>query len=125
MRRLAITGLMGLSVAGCATDGTATAVRRDHTPLPNSYAFAAGLDRVIGRDAQALVTLFGKADADVSEGAGHKLQFVGAACVLDAYLYPKGAGAPVVTYVDSRQPDGSPIDKASCVAALSRRDGGK
>lgn len=125
MRSVAITIMMGLALVGCATDGVSNAVRRDRTPVPTSYRIAAGLDRVMGHDATALVALFGKPDADVSEGQGRKLQFIGPACVLDAYLYPKGNAAPLVTYLDSRQPDGSPIDRASCVAALSRREGGR
>lgn len=41
---------------------------------------------------------------------------------MDAYLYPPGRGKePLVTYVDARQPDGRSIDRASCVAALTRR----
>jgi len=42
--------------------------------------------------------------------------------VLDAYLYPPGPGRePVVTHVDARLPSGDDIDRASCIAALSRR----
>jgi hypothetical protein len=42
--------------------------------------------------------------------------------VLDAYLYAPRAGAePVVTHVDARLADGRDMDRASCVAALSRR----
>jgi hypothetical protein len=50
--------------------------------------------------------------------SARKLQFIGPICVLDAYLYPKGAREAVATYVDARQPDGRDIDRASCVAAL-------
>lgn len=83
----------------------------------------AGLEGVMGRNASALQSLFGAADLDVREGAARKLQFVGAACVLDAYLYPGRSGSEaVVTWVDARLPDGRDIDRASCVAALSRRE---
>jgi len=129
MRRLASGTMMAtmlpLALAGCATSGSGISARPDTTPVQTTIRIVAGLDRVVGRDAAALISLFGQPDADVREGNGRKLQFTGAACVLDAYLYPKGAGMPVVTYIDSRQPDGSPIDRASCVAALTRRDGGK
>ncbi len=125
MRHVLVTATMSIALAGCATTGSAPAVRRDMTPVPTNARVAAGLERVVGQNAAALVSLFGKPDADVSEGAGRKLQFAGAACVLDAYLYPKGSSTPTVTYIDSRQPDGSPIDRASCIAALSRRDGGR
>ncbi len=112
-------------LAGCTTSGSAISTRPDTTPVPTTIRSPAGLDRVMGREANALVALFGQPDADIREGAARKLQFTSAACVLDAYLYPRGTAAPVVTHIDSRQPDGSPIDRASCIAALTRRDGGK
>lgn len=80
-----------------------------------------GLERVLGQDAAGLVRLFGEADADVREGDARKLQFESGICVLDAYLYPKDGAEPRVTYLDAREPDGSPIDRASCVAAMTRR----
>lgn len=80
---------------------------------------------MIGQNADGLVQLFGQPDADVREGTARKLQFAGQFCVLDAYLYPKGSDEPRVTYLDAREPDGSPIDRASCVSALTRREGGK
>ncbi len=81
-----------------------------------------GLDRVIGHDARNLVGLFGPADQDVWEGAARKLQFGSSICILDAFLYPPAKGTePLVTYVEARQNDGTSIDKASCVAALTRR----
>ena len=82
-----------------------------------------GLESVTGRTARALIALFGNPDLDVREGPARKLQFVGPICVLDAYLYPPRQGAePVVTHIDARLPDGRDIDRASCVAALSRRE---
>ncbi len=82
----------------------------------------AGLDRVIGRNAGALISLFGNADQDVREDNSRKLQFSSGICILDAYLYTPAKGKePLVSYVDARQPDGGSIDKASCVAALTRR----
>jgi hypothetical protein len=69
--------------------------------------------------------LFGQPDAEYREGTARKLQYSSGICVLDAYLYPKGNSTPVVTWIDARENDGSPIDRASCVAALSRRGGGK
>ena len=83
---------------------------------------ATGLERVIGQPAAGLARLFGQPQADVREGTARKLQFAGPICVLDAYLYPKGAGEPLVTYLDAREPDGGPIDRASCVAALAHRE---
>jgi len=82
----------------------------------------AGLERVMGKTAAQLVALFGDADIDGHEGQARRLQFVGPACVLDTYLFPDKPGAePVVTYIDARLPAGDDIDRASCIAALSRR----
>ncbi|PXA98816.1 hypothetical protein DMC47_06835 [Nostoc sp. 3335mG] len=82
---------------------------------------AAGLGKVMGQTGPRLIATLGKPSIDFTEGTGRKLQFTGPICVLDAYLYPRGRGEPVVTHVDARQRDGKPIDQASCVAALSKR----
>ncbi len=83
---------------------------------------AQGLSGVIGSTAGAVGSQFGRFDLDLREGPARKLQFLGPACVLDAYLYPPRSGAePVVTHVDARLPDGREMDRASCVAALSAR----
>lgn len=117
MRILALTGFV--LVSACAT-----------TPPPKPRAVPTvsmpmrptGLERVLGQDTKALITLFGAADQDVREDGARRLQFAGPFCILDAYLYPARNGAePVVTYLDARQPDGKDIDRASCVAALIRR----
>lgn len=111
--------LLPLILAGC---GASTA-----RPVPAAAPILTGpgLDRVLGQDAAGLQRLFGQPDADVREGPGRKLQFASGICVLDAYLYPKDGAEPRVTHLDTREPDGSAIDRASCVAALTRRDGGK
>ncbi|MGI4732372.1 MAG: hypothetical protein ACRYFW_11555 [Janthinobacterium lividum] len=113
--------LGGMALAGCATTPRGPApVRAARIPIPYS---STGLERVIGQNAAGLTQLFGDPDADLRESGARRLQFSGPICVLDAYLYPKDSrGAePTVTYLDAREPDGSPIDRASCVAALTRR----
>ena len=110
-----------LALAACAT----APVRPRAVAAPAPQLGTVGLERVMGQDAAALARLFGPADADMREGTARKLQFAGPICVLDAYLYPRGPDAPRVTWLDARQPDGSPIDRASCVAALTRRDGAR
>ena len=82
-----------------------------------------GLEGVIGADQSELARQFGPARLDVWEGDARKLQFTGAACVLDVYLYPAArASEPRATYVDARRPsDGQDVDRASCVAALRQR----
>ncbi|WP_347092803.1 hypothetical protein [Sphingomonas parapaucimobilis] len=126
MTRLIALPLLGLTLlAGCTVPQTAAPVRSGGmAPVPVPYT-SVGLERVIGQDAAGLTRLFGTPDADVREGTARKLQFQGSFCVLDAYLYPKDGAEPRVTYLDAREPDGSSIDRASCVAALTRRDGGR
>jgi hypothetical protein len=118
--------LMAVPLASCGEGTPPPAVAPAPPPPPRPALYGpVGLERVMGKNAAALTSLFGKPDADVTEGTGRKLQFTSAICVLDAYLYPRGGGTPVVTYVDARQTNGSPIDRASCVAALTRRAGGR
>ena len=120
MRVMAATA-GAIALAGCAaTTPPPAPVSRPVVPYTSI-----GLERVIGQNAAGLAKLFGQPDADVREGTARKLQYVGPICVLDAYLYPKAGTDAVVTYLDAREPDGSTIDRASCVAALTRRDGGK
>ena len=125
MGRAAFAATIGAALlAGCVApvrEAPAPAVRPS-APPPPAYS-ESGLGSVMGQSARTLVALFGNPDLDVREGPARKLQFLGPVCVLDAYLYPPRAGAePVVTHVDARQPDGRDIDRASCVAALSRRE---
>ena len=78
-----------------------------------------GLEGVIGATPAELVRQFGPARLDSWEGDARKLQFSGERCVLDVYLYPKTRGAePQATYVEARDADGKPLDRAGCVAAL-------
>ncbi|MBA4048990.1 MAG: hypothetical protein C0476_10665 [Sphingomonas sp.] len=125
MRRC-MAGLL-LMVSACTTGTTPPPVTRAAaTPIPtNATLPRGGLERVLGQNERGLIALFGKPDAALNEGAARKLQFASGICILDTYLYPKGTGAPVVTHVDARQPNGTPIDRASCVAAITRRSGGK
>lgn len=112
----------GLLLAGCGETARPVAPAMVAPPPVRSTL----LDRVMGQNAAGLTQLFGAPDADVREGTARKLQFQGSFCVLDTYLYPGKAGKePAVSYLDARQPDGSPIDRASCVSALERRGGGK
>jgi hypothetical protein len=125
MIRSLTTLALAAALAACASTGAAPP---SVTARPAPSYTNLGLERVIGQDAAGLSTLFGQPDADVREGTARKLQFVGPICVLDAYLYPQGSGGggeAKVTYLDAREPDGSAIDRASCVAALARRGGGK
>ncbi len=107
-------------LAACAT--TPPPQRPLYPPRIPTVTLGAGLDRVMAKDARALRGLFGPPDLDVREGPARKLQYASAVCVLDAYLYPPAAGGePVVRYLDARLPNGDDFDRASCIAALSRR----
>ena len=117
MKRAMMVLLPAALLAGCSTAGTVAppTLPAPIVPIPGGTA---GLTSVIGKTGNGLIALFGQPSADVREGTARKLQFGNATCVLDAFLYPKGSGEPVVTYVDARQTDGSPVDRASCVMAL-------
>jgi hypothetical protein len=116
LRIAAVTLLLGACVA------PSTSEQKPLPPPPKPTFSTLGLEGVMGRDARTLEREFGRADLDIHEGEARKLQFSSPICVLDAYLYPSGKGhEPVVTWVDARQPDGRDFDRASCVAALSRR----
>ena len=125
MRSVGLCVGFALIVSACTTTGPV--VRQNALPTPPRPNYGTvGLERVMGQNANALTLLFGQPLLDLTEGAGRKLQFGSNICVLDAYLYaPQQGGVPVVSHVDARQRTGAPIDRASCVAALTRRDGGR
>ena len=111
--------LLAVLLAGCVSP--AAEAPPPAAPPPPTYSNV-GLESVIGSTARALVAQFGRPDLELIEGNARKLQFLGPACVLDAYLYPpRGGGEPVVTHIDARLPDGRDMDRSSCVAALSLR----
>lgn len=118
--RLSLIAL--ISLAACVEKPPqATAPPPRSAPVQQS-----GLERVMGQNAEMLRALFGEPDLDVREGTARKLQYVSAVCVLDAYLYPPAAGRePQVRYIDARLPGGDDFDRASCIAALIRRDAGR
>ena len=126
MRRLAPATAISLLLAGCASSGgELPRVTRPDTGRPAVAAprpTQQRTDQIVGRDAAALLSLFGQPALDVQEGDARKLQFSGRPCVLDAYLYPpQGRGEPIVTHVDARSPDGADTDRNACIAALRRR----
>lgn len=122
MQKTLIAGSFLLLLSGCATTAVPTSkptvLDRPATRAPLT---ARGLESVLGKDIAALKRLFGEPRLDVIEVNGRKLQFAGAACVLDAYLYSEGGGREVVTYIDTRRSDGAEVDRAACVNALQVR----
>lgn len=107
-------------LGGCASVAEEAPPPRLPAPQAAARSAAAPLDNVIGRTAAMLTRSFGPPALDISEGEARKLQFESAFCLLDAYLYPPArGGAPIVTHVDTRLPDGRDVDRASCVASLN------
>jgi hypothetical protein len=117
LRSLLAAPLGALALAGCATTVAplpAPTIKAKAPPPP-------GIGRVIGKTAAGLEALFGPADQDLREPAVRRLVFAGPTCVLDAYLYSRpDAAEPVVTWVDTRRPNGDDMDRAACIAALTR-----
>lgn len=119
MRALVPVSLLAL--AGCVAPQQDRPGVAPPVPIPTT-----GLERVLGQNEAGLTRLLGRPDAEFSEDTARKLQFASPICVMDAYLYARAQGQnPVVTHIDARQRDGSAIDRASCLAALTRRRGGK
>ncbi len=116
--KLNILGLLvPLLLVACAPTATTQPVA-PVAAAPRAVAVA-GLEAVMGRNANALQAQFGTPALDVREGDARKLQFASQVCVLDAYLYLPAAGREaVVTHIDARLPDGRDMDRASCIAAL-------
>jgi hypothetical protein len=122
IRRLPLILAPVLALAACTTPTAQTGSTAPVSEKPANMR-EAGLQRVVGKTAAELRALFGPADLDGREGQARKMQFVGPACVLDTYLIADKTGTePVVTYIDARLPSGDDIDRASCIAALTRRD---
>ncbi|MDP5277680.1 hypothetical protein Q9Q95_01985 [Sphingomonas sp. DG1-23] len=123
MRFWIVAGAVALS--GCGGEMIPAARPAPYVAVPSAAPTAApaSVVAVKGQTAPRLIAQFGQPAMDSSEGVARKLQFAGPICVLDTYLYPpaKGRGEPVVTYLDTRQRDGGPIDQASCLAALAAR----
>ena len=109
MRKLALAST--LLLAACAS-------RPQPTPqIPPAADLPRAGRGLLGLTPTELVGHFGKPALQVREGASLKLQFRSRLCVLDAYLYPRGAEMRV-THVDARTPAGSDTDQAACISAL-------
>lgn len=124
--RVPIAAALSLLLAGCGATAVPPPVTRA-APLPVPQPGMAALTSVMGASANALIAQFGRPQLDVTEGSARKLQFGGPICVLDAYLYPpkSGRGDATVTFAETRQRDGKPIDQSSCAAALKASRTGK
>lgn len=121
--KLAVMAL-ALALGACSSGAIPSARPAGLVPVPSPAGpLPASVAALRGSSAPRLITQLGQPQLDISEGVARKLQFAGPICVLDAYLYPpqNGRGEPTVAHIDTRQRDGSPIDQASCLAALPAR----
>ncbi|WP_246449428.1 hypothetical protein [Novosphingopyxis iocasae] len=122
MRNIAALTALTLICAGCAAVPSGQPSAGVGVPgTASDMTDTRGLEGVLGSNEATLIRLFGKPRLDVVEPVGRKLQFIGAPCILDAYLYPDRQGREVVTHVDARRRDGAAVDRAACVAALQAK----
>jgi len=123
----AIAALTALALLSACGGGGVIPPPGRAAPVPVPQPGMAALTTVMGASANSLIAQFGRPILDVTEGSARKLQFGGPICVLDAYLYPpkSGRGDPVVTFAETRQRDGAPIDQASCAAAIRASRAGR
>lgn len=113
--------LGALSLGACAGPAIPRATPPRATAPPPTVVRPVQNNALIGSSADAVGRMFGKPRLDVTEGAGRKLQFAGAACILDIYFYAPRAGAdPVATHVDARTPDGRNAEVNSCAQSIQR-----
>ena len=118
--RLLPTILLAAALAGCGTTAVPRPARPVAAPPPVTPRIVQH-NSLVGQHAGAALAQFGKPRLDIAEGAGRKLQFAGAACILDIYYYaPKQGAEPVATHVDARTPEGRDANVDSCVNALRR-----
>lgn len=130
MRALAGLAVLGLMLGGCAGGAAPAPVRPAAASAPRSTSAVApqvmapaGLEGVIGAPATALTRRFGAPRIDLAEGDARKLQFAGATCVVDIYLYPLAAAAePTATHVEARlRQGGAPADPGACIREVEGR----
>jgi hypothetical protein len=130
MRAAATLVAVAMLLAGCAGGGKPSPARGSAGTAPRSTIVvvpqvmaARGLEGVIGSDAAALTRRLGAPRIDLVEGDARKLQFAGAACVLDIFLYPPGAGAePTAAHVEARlRQGGAAADAGACIREIEGR----
>ncbi len=142
MRRAAVlaAALLAAALGGCA--GGAGPARKPSAAVPRpgfrpaapatpraagvavpEVMAPAGLSGVIGAPAAALTARLGNPRIDLAEGDARKLQFAGATCVLDIYLYPLAAAAePTATHVAARVRQGGALtDPGACLREIERQ----
>jgi hypothetical protein len=107
--------VLALGLAACA----APAPRLISLPtLPPPPAPPAGLARILGSGAPAVIALLGPASLDRSEGPARQLQFIRPPCILDVFLYSGAGSTQTVRTATARKADGSRIDPGACLALV-------
>ncbi|MFY7744791.1 MAG: hypothetical protein ACOVQY_05170 [Erythrobacter sp.] len=133
MRGAIMAAALAGVLAGCAGGGggggtkpastrPAPAARSSIVRLPEVMA-PQGLEGVIGTDATTLTRRFGAPRIDLAEGDARKLQFTGATCVIDIYLYPQRPGTePLAAHVVARlRQGGAEVDRGACIREVEGR----
>ena len=121
MRRIAL--ISAILIAGCTTTPeTAPVVEQPRFPTQQpSPIVPQERGDLIGLTASELVQRLGSPALQIREGQSLKLQFRGAGCILDAYLYrpAPGQGVERVAHVDTRLRSGADTNQRACIAELS------
>lgn len=131
MRSAALSlAALALLLGGCAGSSKPAPARPAASAQPRSTVVRVpdvmapkGLEGVIGASAEALLKRLGTPRIDLVEGDARKLQFAGAECVLDIFIYPVSAVAqPTATHVEARlRQGGAPADPGACIREVERR----
>lgn len=129
IRAVGLVAVLCAALAGCASAPKPPARPAASAPVRSSIVVVPqvmapqGLEGVIGSPAAALSRRFGQPRLDVAEGDARKLQFAGAQCVLDIYLYPVAAAAePTATHVAARlRQGGAAADAGDCIREVEGR----
>ena len=126
--RTLLGALLAAALAGCASGGSKPAPRaapptRSTIVRVPAVMAPQGLEGVIGQNASALTRRFGTPRIDLAEGDARKLQFAGASCVLDIFLYPVTAGQePTAAQVEARlRQGGATADRGACIREVESR----
>jgi hypothetical protein len=120
--RIYLASVLALALSACTTVPTSGPLT---TPAPSTGPMASAYGKphsLIGADAKKLTQMFGQPRLDIRDRSVRKLQFTNGRCILDAYLYSsEKSREPLVTYADSRLPNGNDIDPAACATMLSAK----
>lgn len=111
-----------LLTAACVLAGCGAVVPPPETAFVPASAPPRQSGKVVGMESRGLIARFGQPRLDVRDGPARKLQFTGARCILDLFLYAPSPGKePVVTYAEARTSAGVDVDADGCARSISSR----